>query len=93
MANGDRFPLLNPRRNLGVDCLGMLWDYKIGDTVRKPQNDGAKVNTHRGSTRTDAVATGAEVTHVDLKSDITTGKQQLFPQRRHLEFRRTVGNW
>ena len=55
MAKGDMFPLLNPRRNLRVDSLGMLWDYKIGDTIYKPPNDGAKVNTHWGSTRMDAV--------------------------------------
>mgnify|MGYP000323401416 CR=1 FL=1 len=72
------FPLLNPGRNLHVDSLGMFWDYKTGETIRKPPNDEAKVNSHPipmvALEKMQFWATGARVTHVDLKSDIATGK-------------------
>ena len=71
-------PLWNPGRNLHVDSLGMLWDYKIGDTIPKPPNDGAAVNEDPISmvalVKKQFWATGARVTHVDLPSDVTTGR-------------------
>ena len=72
------FPLWDPRRKLQVDSLDMLWAYKIGETIRKPPNDEAKVDSHPISMlsleKLQFWATGARVTHVDLKSDIRTGK-------------------
>ncbi len=97
MANGDMLPLWHPCRNLRVDSLGMLWDYKIGGAIRKPPSllmmELKSSHTVAALERMQFSATGAEVTHVDLKSDITTGKQQLFLERWHLELKRTVGNW
>ena len=73
------FPLWNPGRNLHVDSLGMLlWAYKIGDAMRKPPNDEAKVDSHPISMvaleKRQFWATGARVTHMDLQFDIKTGK-------------------
>ena len=73
------FPLWNPRRKLHVDSLGMLWANKIGDSIRKPPNDEAKiVYSHPISMvaleNWQFSATGARVSYVDLKSDIRTGK-------------------
>ena len=74
-------PLWNPRRKLHVDSIGMLGAYKILGAIGKCPNDEAVV------VDTDAIpmaglenrpflATGAGVTHLDLRSDITTRQTQ-----------------
>ena len=80
MANGDMLPLWHPCRNLRVESLGMLGDYKIWDTVLKSQNDGAEDHTHRGIMLDWSLflANGAWVTYTDPQSEIETGKQQSF---------------
>ena len=74
-------PLWNPHRKLHVDSIGMLGAYKMGGAIGKCPNDEAVV------VDTDAIpmvalenrpflGTGAGVTHVDLRSDITTRMTQ-----------------
>ena len=62
----------------------MLWAYKIGVAIGKSPNDEAKVDTDAISMMVALEnrhfwATGAGVTHVDLRFVIRHGKQ--FPNR------------
>ena len=72
------FPLWNPRRKLYVDSLGMLWAYKVEVAIGKSTNDEAKVDTDTISMVALEIwhfwATGAGVTHMDLRFVNRNGK-------------------